>query len=184
MRYFTLKKEDNLIWIDMEMSGLDFQKDTILEIATIVTNKDLEIVAEGPVFAIYQPEEVLNAMDEWNTQHHNESGLVERVRTSTTGLREAEEHTLNFLKQYTLPRTSPLCGNSIYQDRLFMRVHMPTLEGYLHYRNIDVSTIKELVYRWYPNSHQPPPKRNTHRALDDIRESITELQFYRSQVFV
>jgi len=142
-----LRREDHLVWIDMEMSGLEVEKETILEIATVITDKDLEVVAEGPVFAIHHPEEVLDAMDEWNTQHHAESGLTNRVRHSTITMKDAEEQTLSFLRRYTHLRKSPLCGNSIHQDRMFMRLYMPKLEAYLHYRNVDVSSIKEPLMR-------------------------------------
>lgn len=174
----------NLIWIDMEMSGLNPDKDTILEIATIVTDSDLEIIAEGPVFAIYQPEEILSKMDEWNTRTHAISGLIERVRQSSIFMEEAESRTLEFLRQHTEFRKSPLCGNTIGQDRMFMRRHMPNLENYLHYRNVDVSSIKELVVRWYPEDYHAPLKRGTHQALQDIQESIEELRYYRRTIFV
>ena len=173
-----------LIWIDLEMTGLDAERDTIIEIATIVTDSELEVLAEGPVFAIHQSEEILSGMDEWNTTHHGASGLLDRVRASKVTLAEAESETLAFLKEHTKAGKSPLCGNSIYQDRLFLQRYMKELEGYFHYRNIDVSSIKELVKRWYPSEKHAPAKKNTHRALDDIRESIQELQYYRNAVFV
>ena len=174
---------EHLVWVDLEMSGLDPELHTILEIATIVTDNDLHIVAEGPVRAIHQPESVLAAMDDWNREHHAASGLTERVRASTHSLAEAEQETLHFVQRYCAERSSPLCGNSIHQDRRFLVRYMPRLDAYLHYRNIDVSTVKELVRRWYPNGPPPPEKRHAHLALDDIRESIDELRFYRQHVF-
>jgi oligoribonuclease len=170
--------------MDLEMSGLDVKKESILEIATILTDSQLEIIEEGPVLAIHQPEEILQNMDEWNTKHHTESGLIERVRASKIGLKEAEAQTIDFLQNHIERRKAPLCGNSIHQDRLFLLMYMPELEGFLHYRNIDVSSIKELVRRWYPDDYHPPIKRGLHRALDDIRESIDELRHYRRNVFV
>ncbi|MCB9637447.1 MAG: oligoribonuclease [Myxococcales bacterium] len=178
------EKETNLIWMDLEMTGLDVRTCTILEIATLVTDAQLNLIAEGPVFAIHQPDEVLEAMDEWNTTHHGQSGLLERVRNSRVSLEEAEEQTLAFLKEHTLQRKSPLCGNTIFQDRLFLLSYMPKLEAYCHYRNVDVSSIKELARRWYPNSMQAPPKKQSHLALDDIRESVEELRYYRKHLFV
>lgn len=178
-----MSRTNPLIWIDMEMTGLNPDTDTIIEIATIVTDADLNLIAEGPVVAIYQPENVLSGMDEWNTRTHNTSGLADRVRESNIMMEEAEEKTLAFLRKHTQPRQSPMCGNTIGQDRMFMRRHMPNLENYFHYRNVDVSSIKELVYRWYPEDYQAPPKKRTHLALDDIRESIEELQFYRRNIF-
>ena len=173
----------NLVWIDLEMSGLEPAEDVILEIATIVTRPDLSPVAEGPSLVIDQPDEVLEAMDEWNTRHHGESGLTDRVRQSNITLEEAEEQTLEFLRDYVAPQSAPLCGNSITQDRRFLYRYMPKLSEFLHYSNIDVSSIKELVKRWY-DGLEPPEKETRHRALDDIRESIDELRFYRNEVFV
>ncbi|MFB6372647.1 MAG: oligoribonuclease [Bradymonadaceae bacterium] len=172
----------NLVWIDLEMSGLDPDNDVILEIATIVTGPDLEIVAEGPSLVIHQSDEILEGMDEWNTKHHGESGLTERVRASEIDTEEAETRTLEFLREYVEPESAPLCGNSIGQDRRFLYRYMPDLSDFLHYRNIDVSSIKELVARWYDDV-DPPQKETRHRALDDIRESIEELRYYRNQVF-
>lgn len=172
-----------LVWIDLEMTGLDPDRYTILEIATIVTADDLTLVAEGPTFAIHHPDEVLEAMEAWSAEQHRASGLTERARRSTVSMREAEERTLDFLRRHVPAQTSPLCGNSVCQDRRFLARHMPELERYLHYRIIDVSTVKELVRRWYPEGPQPPEKRKTHRALDDIRESIAELRFYRDRFF-
>lgn len=173
-----------LVWMDMEMTGLDPERDTILEIATLVTTDALEVVAQGPALVIAQPRAVLDAMDQWNREHHAASGLTERVLASATTLAEAEQRTLTFVRVHCAERTSPLCGNSIWQDRRFLARYMPTLEAYLHYRNIDVSTVKELVRRWYPRGPQPPEKKHAHLALDDIRESIDELRFYRQHYFV
>jgi oligoribonuclease len=173
----------HLVWLDLEMSGLDPERCTILEIATIVTDADLHVVAEGPVVAVYQPESVLDAMDDWNREHHAASGLTARVRSSTRSLADAEAETLAFVQRLCTERSSPLCGNSIHQDRRFLVRYMPRFDAYLHYRNIDVSTIKELVRRWYPNGPHPPDKKHAHLALDDIRESIAELRFYRENVF-
>ncbi len=170
-----------LVWLDMEMSGLDPATCRPLEVATIVTNAALEIVAEGPNLVIHQPDEVLAAMDAWNTQHHGDSGLTAAVRASAIGEREAELQTIAFLAQYLPPGASPLCGNTISQDRRFLRRYMPELDGFFHYRSVDISTIKELVRRWYGLSS--PPKATAHRALDDIRESIDELRWYRQVVF-
>ncbi|HCK4363967.1 TPA: oligoribonuclease [Pseudomonas aeruginosa] len=169
----------NLIWIDLEMTGLDPDRDVIIEMATIVTDSDLNTLAEGPVIAIHQPEEILAGMDEWNTRQHGQSGLTQRVRESTVSMAEAEAQTLAFLEQWVPKRSSPICGNSICQDRRFLYRHMPRLEGYFHYRNLDVSTLKELAARWAPQVRESFKKGNTHLALDDIRESIAELRHYR-----
>ncbi len=179
-----MQSDAHLVWMDLEMTGLDPERDTILEIATLVTTNELQVVAEGPVCVIHHAPAVLEAMDEWNRTHHGASGLSARVLASSTSLAQAEAQVLAFVQQYCPRRTSPLCGNSIWQDRRFLARYMPQLEGYLHYRNIDVSTVKELVRRWYPNGPQPPEKRHAHLALDDIRESIAELQFYRAHYFV
>jgi len=173
---------DNLIWIDLEMTGLDTLTDTIIEIATLVTDAQLNIVAEGPVLAIHQSEEVLAKMDEWNTNQHTKSGLVKRVRESTCTAAEAERSTLQFLQHYVPEDTSPMCGNSICQDRRFLHREMPTLERYFHYRNIDVSTVKELVKRWR-KGREEYSKESRHRAMDDIHDSIEELRFYRQRFF-
>jgi oligoribonuclease len=175
-------RDDLLVWMDMEMSGLEPDRDTILEIATIVTDAALAVVAEGPVLAVHQPDAVLEAMDDWNREHHGASGLTARVRGSRLTMAEAETQTLAFVRQHCNERSSPLCGNSIHQDRRFLARYMPTLDRYLHYRNVDVSTIKELARRWYPDM-PPPEKKHAHLALDDIRESIDELRFYRAHVF-
>jgi len=171
---------NNLIWIDLEMTGLDPFTDQILEIATIVTNSQLETIAEGPVLAIHQPEDVLAAMDDWNTSHHTASGLLERVRASDVDLRRAETETLDFLRPLVPAGASPICGNSICQDRRFLARLMPELEAYFHYRNLDVSTLKELALRWAPKILDGFKKKNNHLALDDIRESIAELRYYRT----
>ncbi len=170
---------DNLIWIDLEMTGLDTDNDRIIEIATVVTDSQLNILAEGPVLAIHQPDEVLNAMDSWNKTQHSKSGLIDRVRRSTIDEAEAERQTLAFLQQWVPAKASPMCGNSICQDRRFLHRCMPNLEQYFHYRHIDVSTLKELVKRWAPDILGGFSKQGTHLALDDIRESIAELRFYR-----
>jgi len=178
------RSNQHLVWMDMEMTGLDPDRDTILEIATLITTDALDLVAEGPVLAVSHPQTVLDAMDQWNREHHAASGLTARVLASSVSLAEAETQTLAFVKTYCPERTSPLCGNSIYQDRRFLARYMPKLEPYFHYRNIDVSSIKELVRRWYPGGPQPPEKKHAHLALDDIRESIEELRFYRQHYFV
>lgn len=170
---------NNLIWIDLEMTGLDTQNDHIIEIATVVTDAELNILEEGPVLAIHTSDEILNGMDEWNTRQHGGSGLTERVRQSQITLQEAERQTIEFLQQYVPARTSPMCGNSICQDRRFMARQMPELEAYFHYRNLDVSTLKELAKRWSPEICQGFSKQSSHLALDDIRDSIEELRHYR-----
>lgn len=174
---------ENLIWIDLEMTGLDPDNDVIIEIATVITDKHLEILAEGPVMAVHQPNSVLEAMDDWNRQHHGASGLIERVKTSPYSAAEAETITLDFLQQWLPQRTSPICGNSICQDRRFLYRHMPKLEAYFHYRNLDVSTVKELAGRWAPQVRDSFTKKASHRALDDIIESIEELKHYRQHFF-
>ena len=173
----------NLVWIDMEMTGLDPEQNVVLEIATIITDKDLNVLAQGPVIAIHQSDEELAKMDEWNVNTHTKSGLVARVKASEHDEARAVAETLEFIRQWVPERTSPLCGNSIGQDRRFMVKHMGELEAFFHYRNVDVSTIKELVRRWQPELLEQFTKSGSHQALDDIRESIAELQFYRSHVF-
>jgi oligoribonuclease len=175
---------DNLIWIDLEMTGLDPQADRIIEIATLVTDSQLNTLAEGPVLAIHQNDTVLAAMDDWNRKQHGESGLVARVRASDIDEREAELRTLEFLSHYVPGGKSPMCGNSICQDRRFLARCMPELEAYFHYRNLDVSTLKELARRWYPERIKGFNKTSTHLALQDIRDSIDELRFYRERLFV
>ncbi len=170
---------ENLVWVDLEMTGLDPDRDVIIEIATIVTDKDLNVIAEGPVLAVHQPDAVLAAMDEWNTRTHTASGLVARIRASQVTAEDAEAETLDFIMRHVPPRKSPMCGNSICQDRRFMVRGMPKLEQYFHYRNLDVSTLKELAQRWAPEVLKGLTKANTHKALDDIRESIEELRYYR-----
>jgi len=172
---------ENLIWVDLEMTGLDPQNDLILEVATVVTDKDLNLIAEGPVIAIYHPAEVLEAMDDWNQRTHGNSGLVERVRNSSAEVRDAEQATLAFLAQYVPKGASPMCGNSICQDRRFMVRLMPELEAYFHYRNLDVSTLKELARRWAPDVVGQLRKNASHQALQDIHDSIDELRLYREK---
>ncbi len=169
----------HLIWIDLEMTGLDPDSDLIIEIATIVTDQDLNILAQGPVLAVHQSDAALAAMDDWNQHHHGQSGLIERVKASAIDTVEAERQTLEFLKQWVPENTSPLCGNSIGQDRRFLYRYMPKLEAYFHYRNIDVSTLKELAARWAPHVKDGFKKESSHQALDDIIESIEELRYYR-----
>ena len=173
----------NLVWIDLEMTGLDPEKHVIVEIASIVTDDRLNVVAEGPDMAIHQPDTVLRAMESWSREHHQASGLLDRIKTSTQSCAQAEEETLMFLSRFCQRGESPLCGNSIGQDRRFLVKHMPTLEDFFHYRNIDVSSVKELVKRWYP-SLSPFKKEKTHLALNDIKESIDEMLYYRKHVFV
>ena len=176
---------DNLIWIDLEMTGLAPQTDRIIEIATIITDSQLNILAEGPVLAIHQDDAALAAMDDWNQKQHGASGLIARVRASTVTEREAEARTLEFLTVYVPKGQSPMCGNSICQDRRFLARWMPELEAYFHYRNLDVSTVKELARRWYPEKTlRGFSKTSTHLALQDIRDSIEELRFYRKRLFV
>jgi len=173
------KSASNLIWIDLEMTGLVPETDRIIEIATIVTDKHLNILAEGPVLTVHQSDELLAGMDAWNTKQHNQSGLVERVRSSKISEAEAEEQTVEFLKLYVPAGKSPMAGNSICQDRRFLYNYMPKLEQYFHYRNLDVSTVKELAKRWKPKVYNGFNKESKHLALDDIKDSIEELVYYR-----
>ena len=176
------QSENNLIWVDLEMTGLYTNTDYIIEIATIVTDAQLNILAEGPVVAIHQPDEILDQMDEWNTRQHNQSGLVDRIKKSPYSVAEAESMTLEFLEKFVPKGKSPMCGNSICQDRRFMHRLMPDLEEYFLYRNLDVSTVKELMKRWAPDK-EGFNKQGSHLAMDDIRDSISELKYYREHVF-
>lgn len=176
-------RKQNLIWIDLEMTGLNPDRDRIIEIATLITDKELNVLAEGPVMAIHQSDTMLSSMDEWNTTTHTGSGLVERIRQSTIDERAAEAATLDFLGDWVERGMSPMCGNSICQDRRFLWRYMPGLEGYFHYRNLDVSTIKELTRRWAPELLAGVKKDSKHQALDDIRDSIEEMRYYRKNVF-
>jgi oligoribonuclease len=175
--------QNNLIWIDLEMTGLDPEKERIIEIATIVTDSRLRLLAEGPSMAIHQSDALLAAMDDWNTEQHGSSGLAARVRESRLSEREAERETLEFLRHWVPEGASPMCGNSIGQDRRFLVKYMPQLERYFHYRNLDVSTVKELARRWRPDVLDGVKKQGSHLALDDIRDSIAELQHYREHFF-
>ena len=171
--------KDNLIWLDMEMTGLNPDRDRVIEIAMVATNAALEILAESPVVAIHQPDAVLEAMDEWNRTTHGKSGLIARVRAATTDEAAATEILLGFMREYVPERTSPMCGNSVCQDRRFMARWLPRLEAYFHYRNLDVSTLKELARRWRPEVYKGVVKKGAHTALADIHESIAELRHYR-----
>ena len=177
-----MEQAGNLAWIDLEMTGLDPVHDRIIEIASIVTDPELNVLAEGPVLAIQQPEAVLAGMDDWNTRHHGQSGLLERVRNSEVTEADAEAQTLAFLQQWCQPRQAPLCGNSICQDRRFLARWMPRLEAFFHYRNLDVSSLKILARMWAPDIAEAFKKQNKHQALDDIRESIAELRYYRVEL--
>lgn len=180
----TTRKNDRLVWVDMEMSGLQPETDRILEIAMIVTDGDLNIVAEGPVLVVHQEDAVLDRMDAWNKGTHGKSGLIDKVKASTLTEAEVEAECLAFLKQHVKSSISPMCGNTIHQDRRFMNRYMPKLEAYFHYRNIDVSTIKELCKRWQPEIAKGFSKQQAHTALADIIESVDELRYYREKLFI
>lgn len=175
--------DDNLIWMDLEMTGLIPEQDVIIEIATLVTDSELNILAEGPMIAVHQSDSILNGMDEWNTRQHGKSGLTQRVKDSHISSAEAERATITFLEKWVPRGKSPICGNSICQDRRFLARHMPQLEAYFHYRNLDVSTVKELTRRWAPAVAKGFQKDSKHLALDDIKDSIEELKYYRANVF-
>jgi len=175
-------REQRMVWIDLEMTGLNIDKESIIEIATIITDGELNIIAHGPNLAITVDESLIEGMDEWNTTHHFESGLVKRIREQGVDLSEAEEMTLDFLKEWVDHNTAPLCGNSVWNDRRFLEKEMPLVADYLHYRMIDVSTVKELARRWYPEVEKYP-KKGAHLALDDIIESVEELDYFRTKVF-
>jgi oligoribonuclease len=176
-------KKTNLIWIDLEMTGLDTVQDEIIEIATLVTDSQLNVIAEGPMLAIHQPDKLLDAMDEWNTRQHGKSGLTQRVKDSKLSTQDAERMTLEFLAEHVDAGASPMCGNSICQDRRFMARLMPELEQFFHYRNLDVSTLKELGIRWAPQVMAGYKKESSHLAMNDIKDSIAELQYYREHLF-
>lgn len=173
----------HLVWIDMEMTGLDPEKEGIIEMATIITDKDLNIVAEGPNLIINQKAKLLKDMDEWNQNQHQKSGLIEKVKKSKITVKRAEKMTLDFISKYCVPKKTLLCGNAVHHDRRFIIKYMPKLHEFLHYRHIDVSTLKALIGWWYPKNKNLPQKTESHRALDDIRESIEELRFYRDTYF-
>ncbi len=177
--------KDRLVWLDLEMTGLDPDRHTIVEIATLVTDNQLRVLdgGVGPTLAIAQTQRAMDSMEEWSRKTHTQSGLLAYVTASTISLEDAETQTLNFIKKFCLPQQAPLCGNSVGHDRRFLARYMPTLHGYFHYRTVDVSTIKELVRRWFPHAPQPQKKRARHRALDDIQESLAELIFYRDYYF-
>ncbi len=172
-------KKTNLIWIDLEMTGLDTDNDEIIEIATIVTDAELNVLAEGPMLAIHQSDEILAGMDEWNTRQHGGSGLTDRVKSSSLTVADAEKMTMEFLAEHVDAQASPMCGNSICQDRRFMARLMPALEDFFHYRNLDVSTLKELASRWSPKVAKGFKKNSSHLALDDVKDSISEMEYYR-----
>lgn len=176
--------KNNLIWIDMEMTGLDPEKESIIEIASLISDQDLNILAHGPNLIIRQPPKLLKTMDEWNQKQHQKSGLIELVKKSKISIRTAERLTLEFIKPYCVPKKTLLCGNAVHHDRRFIIKYMPKLNAFLHYRHIDVSTIKALVGWWYPKNKDLPEKTEAHRAVDDIRESIEELRFYKKTYFV
>lgn len=174
--------EERMVWIDLEMTGLDITHDRIIEIATLVTDGELNLIAEGPNLAVHVSDEVIAGMDEWNTTHHHRSGLVDRIRAEGVSVAEAQAQTLNFLNEHVEPNTAPLCGNSVWNDKRFLEKEMPDIVEFLHYRMIDVSTVKELARRWYPEVPRYD-KKGAHLALDDIRESVEELRYFRERVF-
>jgi oligoribonuclease len=175
-----MRDRDNLVWIDLEMTGLDPREHRILEIGTLVTNASLDVIAEGPELVVHESDSVLATMNDWSREHHQASGLVDRVRASTVSVEEAEQRTLAFVKEHCEEGQAPLAGNSIHMDRFFLKFHMPALEAYLHYRNVDVTTLKELARRWNPQVlDQAPRKADAHRAMEDLRDSIAELRHYR-----
>ena len=176
-----MKHADNLCWLDMEMTGLNPDSERIIEVAMIITDKDLNVLAQSEVYVIHQSDEVLNGMDAWNTSTHNRTGLTQTVRESHYTEAEVEKQLLAFMKQWLPERASPMCGNSVHQDRRFMVRYMPRLEAYFHYRNLDVSTLKELARRWHPSVYKGVVKKGAHQALDDILESIEEMRYYRDQ---
>ena len=178
-----IKNHDNLVWLDMEMSGLDTNQDVVLEVAVVVTDAKLNILIESPSYAIHQSDSILNNMDKWNTSTHTRSGLIERVKNSPHTIQAVEEELLKLINKYVQKGISPLCGNTIHQDRKFLSKYMPKLDNYLHYRNLDVSTIKELAKRWYPKIYEGFKKHNKHEALADIHESINELKYYQENIF-
>jgi oligoribonuclease len=180
----SLKSENNLVWLDMEMTGLSVIDNVIIEIAIIITDSNLNILAESPSYVVFQPEAELKKMDKWNVSTHTKSGLIDKVRASTYNEAQIEQQILNLIKKYTYKGKSPLCGNTIHQDRKFLAKYMPKLEEFLHYRNLDVSTLKELGKRWYPQIVAGFTKHNKHEALADIRESINELIYYRDNMLV
>lgn len=179
------QKINQLVWVDLEMTGLDPKTCVVLEIGALITDSQLNLVAEGPCIAIHHSSKTLDSMETWSKIHHKKSGLTDECRRSKISLKNAEKQVLDFVKAHCKPNTAPLCGNTIWQDRRFLVKYMPKLESYLHYRVIDVSSVKELVKRWYPKEYKMPrAKRQTHRVLEDIRESIEELKYYRSKVFI
>ena len=177
-----MAKNTNLFWVDLEMTGLGDEQ-VIVEIASLVTDANLNILAEGPELAIHRTPEEMSRMEEWPARQHKKSGLIDRIKASKIDVAEAEKQTLEFLKKWTVKGKAPLCGNSIWVDRRFLHKEMPTLEDYLHYRMVDVSSFKEVVERWYPKSTRPPDKKGTHLAMADIKESVEELKWYRENVF-
>lgn len=179
-----MRTTDRLVWLDMEMSGLDPERERVLELAVLITDGDLNVIAEGPELVVHQPDSVLDAMDEWNTKHHGESGLVDRVRSSTVTEAQADLAVLEFLRAHVEAKAAPLAGNSIHQDRLFITRYLPLTDAHLHYRMVDVSTVKELAKRWKPELYESAPKKSgAHRAMADIVESINELRYYRDTFF-